>query len=618
MADLMETQAAGITKVVGSDATGAEQTPIQSTASGGLHMNLRDATGAEIAPATSALQTSSNASLASLDAKVPVQSVISTGTITAVNQIISVNTTGMSVASLSVTGTFVGQINIRGTSDGVTFFPVTAANYYGWDNLVTTPVSGFLVPCGGYTEIRAQCTILTSGTIGVHWNASAAAPGQVSVFNTDAKALSVSGPLNAALATTASITTLSNKFGTLGQQTMVGSAPVTIASNQTAIPMKIDQTTPGVTNAVQVVAALPTGSNTIGVVTRTPVTNVLASGTLSALNSFVEIATDGLSAIGLDVNGTFVATATVYGSATGGAFYPINHTSPLGTFSGINQVRGDYIIPCSGFKKVRIVCTAYTSGSISITMSGSVAASQVVRVVNDSANAIFTKMQDGAGSSITSQANGVQRALDVGVNVAGVQVDPRLVTLQAGASTIGAISNTAFGATQSGIWGVGINSLPAITKGAQSATGITTQDLKDSGRVKKMFSSNFAAATIEGLISLTPITDGVAGTAATTFTVTAGKRLRIQSISLTVRNVAAAQQSVLVHMRQTNTGAVATTSPLIVTLAAASPSAVANIVGFAEVSFPDGMEFSGTEQIGVSQVGTATLNNVITIIGYEY
>lgn len=36
-----------------------------------------------------------------------------------------------------------------------------------------------------------------------------------------------------------------------------------------------------------------------------------------------------------------------------------------------------------------------------------------------------TRLQDGSGNLITSQASGAQRALDVGIDVAGVQVDPR-------------------------------------------------------------------------------------------------------------------------------------------------------------------------------------------------
>lgn len=45
----------------------------------------------------------------------------------------------------------------------------------------------------------------------------------------------------------------------------------------------------------------------------------------------------------------------------------------------------------------------------------------------DSAGLIGSKLFDGAGSAITSQANGAQQALDVGINVAGVQIDPREV-----------------------------------------------------------------------------------------------------------------------------------------------------------------------------------------------
>lgn len=38
---------------------------------------------------------------------------------------------------------------------------------------------------------------------------------------------------------------------------------------------------------------------------------------------------------------------------------------------------------------------------------------------------VVSNLNDGSANSITSQANGSQRALDVGINVAGVQIDPR-------------------------------------------------------------------------------------------------------------------------------------------------------------------------------------------------
>ncbi len=56
MADLNELQSAGTTKVIGSDATGLEQTPVQSTSAGALHTNLRDNAGAELGTATNPIQ----------------------------------------------------------------------------------------------------------------------------------------------------------------------------------------------------------------------------------------------------------------------------------------------------------------------------------------------------------------------------------------------------------------------------------------------------------------------------------------------------------------------------------------------------------------------------------
>jgi len=45
----------------------------------------------------------------------------------------------------------------------------------------------------------------------------------------------------------------------------------------------------------------------------------------------------------------------------------------------------------------------------------------------DSSGRVTVKMEDGSGNAITSQTNGAQRALDVGINVAGVQIDPRAI-----------------------------------------------------------------------------------------------------------------------------------------------------------------------------------------------
>lgn len=48
MADLSDIQAASVVKIVGSNSSGVEQTPVQSTANGGIHSNLRDGSGNEL------------------------------------------------------------------------------------------------------------------------------------------------------------------------------------------------------------------------------------------------------------------------------------------------------------------------------------------------------------------------------------------------------------------------------------------------------------------------------------------------------------------------------------------------------------------------------------------
>lgn len=45
----------------------------------------------------------------------------------------------------------------------------------------------------------------------------------------------------------------------------------------------------------------------------------------------------------------------------------------------------------------------------------------------DATGRVTIKLDDGNGNAITSQVSGAQRALDVGINVAGVQIDPRSI-----------------------------------------------------------------------------------------------------------------------------------------------------------------------------------------------
>lgn len=103
----------------------------------------------------------------------------------------------------------------------------------------------------------------------------------------------------------------------------------------------------------------------------------------------------------------------------------------------------------------------------------------------DAAGLIGSKLYDGAGTAITSQANGGQRALDVGIDVAGVQIDPRQIRALTTSDQITAFQGTSPWITKdqndgpvtpgavasfSGLIGGQYNStLPTLTTGQQAA-----------------------------------------------------------------------------------------------------------------------------------------------------
>jgi hypothetical protein len=73
MADLNDTQAAQSVKIIGSDSTGVEQTPVQSTSNGGLHINLRNNSGTEIATTTNPAIVAGNVASAATDSGNPIK-----------------------------------------------------------------------------------------------------------------------------------------------------------------------------------------------------------------------------------------------------------------------------------------------------------------------------------------------------------------------------------------------------------------------------------------------------------------------------------------------------------------------------------------------------------------
>lgn len=101
---------------------------------------------------------------------------------------------------------------------------------------------------------------------------------------------------------------------------------------------------------------------------------VTSSTVIGALNDAVQLSMQGLTSVGFQINsGSFIGTLTPQGSIDGGttwantSFYDPASTSvtPNITFTAPNTTKVLSILPLGGASLVRVVATAYTSGSAS-------------------------------------------------------------------------------------------------------------------------------------------------------------------------------------------------------------------------------------------------------------
>jgi len=162
-----------------------------------------------------------------------------------------------------------------------------------------------------------------------------------------------------------------------------------------------------------------------------------------------------------------------------------------------------------------------------------------------------------------------------------------------------------------------------LTKGTQGAAGFTTQDLKDSGRSYLTLTATAAAGVIaEAMLSLSQNKAGTVTAAVTSYTITSGKILRINAITISVRAGAAAVPFSRVTLRSNTGGATIATSAVVFQCPEVfGISATTGVGGQISIDIPDGLEIAGngTISIGLSHLDQATTNILnVTLCGYEY
>lgn len=107
-----------------------------------------------------------------------------------------------------------------------------------------------------------------------------------------------------------------------------------------------------------------------------PRENLFIVGTLGVNGAEVQADCDGCTTVAVDLRGTFSLTVEVHGTVDGTnwVLIPVRPQLGGGYVRGVvGTVSGIWMAGCAGFRKVRAIVTAYTSGGSTCTLSASTA-----------------------------------------------------------------------------------------------------------------------------------------------------------------------------------------------------------------------------------------------------
>ena len=251
----------------------------------------------------------------------------------------------------------------------------------------------------------------------------------------------------------------------------------------------------------------------------------------------------------------------------------------------------------------------------STTITGSVAVTGALTDTQIRATPLPVSGTVAANATLTAETTKVIGT----VNIAAAQTLSTVTTV----SAVTAITNALPAGTNS----IGTFQPPAITKGTQGTIGITTQALNDAGRNPIHYYTLIPVITtaIDTLQNLTGTKAGATVAATTTpAVVTAGKTFRVTRLAATYISTAVSGYGI-VRLRHNTAGVVTITSPLAATLVIGNGAPVtANAADSEEATISEGWEFAAATGIGISVQGFAAVTAtavgyvMVSITGYEY
>lgn len=252
-------------------------------------------------------------------------------------------TNGASTLVLNITGTWVATLLFEGQDGNGLWIPALASIAgQGGAESATGTNNQFILPCGGFNQVRVRASVYASGTAIVNWNAGAGT-NSLQVFNLTPSGL---------------------------QATVTGSGVAGTPSS-------------GVVSIQGVAGGTVVPANVTQIVTASDKTG---SGTIVALNGTVAATTNGCSIISFNVTGTWVATIVVEGTLDGGTTWlPIDaDVDATDTIINSFTVNGLVTVNCASYGQVRLRASLYTSGTLSASWEAGAGLS-LVQVYNTNA-----------------------------------------------------------------------------------------------------------------------------------------------------------------------------------------------------------------------------------------
>jgi hypothetical protein len=258
-------------------------------------------------------------------------------------------------------------------------------------------------------------------------------------------------------------------------------------------------------------------------------------GTLGSLTDNVVLEMNGVSGGKAVVSGTWVGTIKFEQSIDGLRW------DPAGSFDGTNGAIVSQtgittntiivLVGIAGIFRLRARFTLYTSGTATVVLRGSNGVSNVFADNLIPGNfRVMSYTNDGAGTAITSQVNGTQRALDVGIDVAGIQVDPRAIRALTSSDVV--VANQ--GVANATPWNENIAQVggTSITVGQKvMASSIPVTIASDQSTVITTLGNVTGKAIVLKTSTLTTVAT-TADQVVLTYTVTAGKTFYLQYFDL--------------------------------------------------------------------------------------